>query len=291
VNFDRLRRSGLLQIHLAVLLFGFAGLFGKFIQIDPAAITFGRSFFAGITLLIGVSLGKKSLALHSRKDLGTLFIAGMVLGFHWYTFFLSIQVSSVAIGLLTFSTFPIFVTFMEPIFFREKLKKFDVVVAIFVVLGLALVIPSFDLTNNVTQGVFWGVLSGFTFAILSLLNRMHVSKYPPLTIAFYQLCFATLFNLPGVIFSQVMPSTRDILLLIALGVLCTALAQLLYISSLKQIKAQLASIIASLEPVYGIILAFFLLGELPTLRILSGGLLIIGAVFAAMNRPTNLEKI
>jgi len=275
-------RLGLIQIHLAVFLFGFAGLFGKFIHIHPAAITFGRTFFAGITLLIGLILTRTTLSIQSRRDFLTLLLSGAVLVVHWFTFFQSIQVSSVAIGLLSFSTFPLFVTFMEPYFFGEKLKGFDVVIAVIVVIGLALVIPAFDLSNHVTQGVFWGILSGLTFAVLSLLNRMHVRRHQPLTVAFYQHTFATLFNLPAVVLTGVSPSGQDILLLLVLGVICTALAQLLFIGSLKHIKAQLASVTAGLEPVYGIIFAFLLLNEMPALRTFIGGLMILGAVFAAM---------
>jgi drug/metabolite transporter (DMT)-like permease len=263
------KRQGLIQIHLAVFLFGFAGLFGKFIHIHPAAITFGRTFFAGITLLIALALTRTTLSIQSRRDFLTLLLSGAVLVVHWFTFFQSIQVSSVAIGLLSFSTFPLFVTFMEPYFFSEILKGFDVVIAVIVVIGLALVIPAFDFSNHVTQGVFWGILSGLTFAVLSLLNRVLVSRHQPLTVAFYQ-------------HAGVFPSGQDILLLLVLGVICTALAQLLFIGSLRHIKAQLASITAGLEPVYGIVFAFLLLREVPTLRTFIGGLMILGAVFAAM---------
>jgi len=284
------KKLGLIQIHLAVFLFGFAGLFGKFIHMHPVDITFGRTFFAGITIFIGLILTRTTFSIQSRRDCFTLLLSGAVLVVHWFSFFQSIQVSSVAVGLLSFSTFPLFVTFMEPYFFGEKLKGFDVVIAAIVVIGLALVIPAFDLSNHVTQGVFWGVLSGFTFAVLSLLNRMHVNRHQPLAVAFYQHAFATLFNLPAVILTGAFPSGQDILLLLVLGVICTALAQLLFIGSLRHIKAQLASVTAGLEPVYGIIFAFLLLNEAPTLRTFIGGLTLLGAVFAAMVMHMRAER-
>jgi drug/metabolite transporter (DMT)-like permease len=227
-------------------------------------------------------LTRTSFSIQSRWDFFTLLLSGAVLVVHWFTFFQSIQVSSVAIGLLSFSTFPLFVTFMEPYCFGEKLKGFDVLIAVIVVIGLVMIIPAFDFSNHMPHGVFWGVLSGLTFAVLSLLNRMHVSRLQPLAVTFYQHAFATLFNLPAVILTGASPSGNDILLLLVLGVICTALAQLLFIGSLRHIKAQLASVTAGLEPVYGIVFAFLLLNEVPTLRIFIGGLMILGAVFAAM---------
>ena len=307
------RRLGLIQIHLAVFLFGFAGLFGKSIDAGPAVITFGRTFFAAIALLCGLAATGNNLSIRTRTDLATLCFSGLLLAVHWYTFFQSIQVSSVAVGLLSFSTFPVFTTFMEPYLFRKRLfdgrflgerfidrklsseglETFDVVSSLMVVAGLALVVPSFDFSNNVAQGAFWGVLSGFTFAVLTLLNRMQVGKYPPLTVTFYQLGFATLFNLPFVILSGAIPSARDLLLLLALGTVCTALAHALFIASLRHIRAQLASITTGLEPVYGIVFAYLLMGEAPAARTVFGGLIILGAAFlpvVRLMRPSMRQK-
>ncbi len=285
------QRPGLILIHSAVFLFGFAGLIGKLINAGPAVITFGRTFFAALALLFGFIATGRSLAIRKRSDLITLCLSGLLLATHWFTFFQSIKVSSVAIGLLTFSTFPIFVTFMEPFLFGEKLEKSDVAVSIIVAAGLAMLVPSFDFSNNVTQGIFWGVLSGFTFAVLSVLNRMHVNKHPFLTITLYQLGFATLFNLPFVILDGVLPSARDILLLLVLGTICTALAHALFIGSLKHIKARSASITTGLEPVYGIIFSFLLMGEVPSLKTLLGGLVILGVVFLPMIRSGHFRPV
>jgi drug/metabolite transporter (DMT)-like permease len=126
--------------------------------------------------------------------------------------------------------------------------------------------------------VAWGVLSGFTFAVLSLLNRALVRRYPPLRLAFYQdaaalLALAPL--LPGV---WAPLGARDLALLALLGVACTALAHTLFIAALRTLPARTAALVSALEPVYGILLAAALLGELPTPRSLAGGALVLAAV-------------
>ncbi|MEA3420281.1 MAG: DMT family transporter, partial [Acidobacteriota bacterium] len=70
-------------------------------------------------------------------------------------------------------------------------------------------------------------------------------------------------------------NTNDMLLLAILGVLCTAGAHTLFIEGMKQIKAQTASIIHSLEPVYGIVFAFLFLQEMPSQRTILGGVIIL----------------
>jgi drug/metabolite transporter (DMT)-like permease len=280
------KSSALCGIHVAVILFGFAGLFGKYLTLAPTVIVFGRTVFAALTLLL-VALGmRQTLAVRSLRDGGAFMVIGMILAIHWSTFFHSIQISTVAIGLLTYATFPVFITFMEPYFFKEKIRLFDVAMAAGVFIGLVLVVPAYDFKNNITQGVLWGTLSGFTFAILSLMNRKYVQTYGSLVVSFYQNLFAALALLPLAFMAadRLGLSARDWGLLLLLGVLCTALAHALFIKGLANVKAQLASIIASLEPVYGVILALLLLGEVPSMRTLIGGGIILATnLIAASN--------
>ena len=285
------KRPGFIEIHVAVLLFGIAGLFGKFLTLSPLLIVFGRTFFASITLSVILFFSTVKLRAKSKRDLSALIILGVILAIHWITFFYAIQISTVAVGLLTFSTFPVFVTFMEPYFFKEKLRRFDMLTAGSVLLGLILVIPSLDFQNNITQGAFWGTISGFTFAVLSILNRKYVSTYPSMVIVCYQNWMATLVLFPLLFFEDLSLQPTDFLLLGVLGVFCTALAHALFIKSLVHIKTQLASITACLEPVYGIIFAFVFLGEIPALRTILGGCIILVTIAIANVKRYSREKI
>lgn len=275
------KNRSLLEIHIAVLLFGLAGLFAKWVAQPAIIIVLGRVFFASIFLAVVLLWRKENIRLKQRRDYLYFALMGVVLAIHWVTFFQAIQVSTVAIGLLTFSTFPVFVTFMEPYFFKEKIRRVDVIVALVTFAGVALVIPSFELANNMTQGAIWGVISGFTFAILSILNRNYVANYSSRVIAFYQDATAVLILLPFLFLIQPSFTAQDMMLLVLLGVVFTGIAHTLFIGGLSHVKAQTASIIASLEPVYGIITAVIFLGEIPTLRVIIGGIIILGATFYA----------
>jgi drug/metabolite transporter (DMT)-like permease len=275
------KRHAVLGIHIAVLLFGLAGLFGKLLVLSPLVIVFGRTFFASITLGIIIFYSKIQLRTQSKKDLIVLILLGLILAIHWITFFHSIQISTVAVGLLSFSTFPLFVTFLEPFFFKERIRLFDISMAGLVFLGLILIVPSFDFQNNVTQGVFWGTMSGFTFAVLSILNRKYVHTYAPIVIVCYQNCIATIILFPFLFTEELALQPTDYVLLAILGIFCTALAHGLFIKGLAYVTAQLASITACLEPVYGILFAFVLLGEIPATRTIVGGAIILGTITLA----------
>lgn len=184
----------MIKIHLAVFLFGFAGLFGKFLSCSPFIIVLGRTFFAAITLFAYAKIVSRTrLGGFDRVSFLFLILQGVLLACHWVTFFMAIQISSVAVGLVTFSSFPLFVTFLEPVFFKEPLQKRDIATALAVFCGILLVIPDLDLSNNITLGGFYGILSGLTFAVLALVNRKNAQTQDPIALAFYQNLFAALF--------------------------------------------------------------------------------------------------
>jgi len=283
LKMPRLVTHPLFRIHCAVFLFGLAGLFGKLIAAGPLYIVFGRTFFGAVALAVYArAVSGTGLTGFSRQMLGLFILQGILLAAHWVLFFWSIQVSSVAVGLVTFSSFPLFVTFMEPVVFKEPLNRRDIFTAAAVFAGICLVIPDLDLSNRITLGAFLGTLSGLTFAILALVNRKNARVSDPVAVAFFQNAFAALcLVLPLALVRSPAPAVSDLPALIFLGVVCTALSHTLFISSLKQIRAQTASVIAGLEPVYGIVLAFFILQETPAVTTLAGGGIIISATVAA----------
>lgn len=266
-------------VHIAVLLFGLSGLFGKLLSLSSIIIVLGRVFFSSTFLLVTILFLKKDLKLNHHRDYFILGLMGIILAVHWSTFFASIQVSTVATGLLTFSTFPVLVTFLEPYFFKEKIKLSDILVALITFLGVVLILPDFELGSNLTQGVLLGLISGFTYAVLSMLNRKYIKDYSSLIIAFYEQFVSMIVLMPFLFIQKPVFELRDILLLMLLGVVFTGVSHTLFINGLKNVKTQRAAIISSLEPVYGIIFAGFLLGEIPTLREIIGGIVILGTVF------------
>lgn len=272
----------LLGLHAAVLLFGAAGLFAKFLTAPALMIVIGRTFFATLVLTAWLLATHPRRGLPSLREMPLLGGLGIILALHWWTFFYAIRISTVAIGLLGYAAFPLFVTIAEPLLFKERFRWFDGMTAGAIVLGLAAVAWPFDLTAARTWGLAWGIVSGGLFALLSLLNRRYVQRHSPIAIACFQNGFACLTLLPALKWNVWTPTWNELVLLILLGLFCTALAHALFIHSLSSVRVQLAGVIAALEPIYGIGLAFVLLGETPSNSALIGGVLIIGTSCTAM---------
>ena len=272
------RQKSLIEIHLATVLFGLAGLFGKWLAFSPLLIVAGRVVFASAALGILLLSLKQSFQARPRHDYFLFFFLGFILAVHWVSFFKSIQVSTVAVGLLSYSSFPVFTAFLEPLFFREKISRIHFFLAFICLGGVFLIVPRFDLAESVYQGVLWGLLSGASFSLLTIANRKLTGRYSSFVIAFYEDGFAALLLLPFLFRYSAALDLRSIALLMALGIVCTAGSHTLFIHGMRWIDARTASIISTLEPIYGIGLAFFLLGEVPKLRTLAGGAVILAAV-------------
>lgn len=279
---DSLRARSLVALHAAVLLFGFAGLFGKWLALSPVTIVFGRSAIAcaALALLLRFSSERDARAAFEWR----LAVGGAVLALHWVAFFQSIQIASVAVGLLGFASFPLFVLLLEWGLRQRELRAAEWLTALLVTAGLALLVPEFNIENRTVQGLAWGLVSGFTFALLAVNNRALAARHAAGSIALWQNGCAALVLLPFVVTARTVPTARDVALLLVLGVACTALSHTLFIRSLRVVSAHTASVVAALEPVYGITLAFLLLGETPSARTLTGGALIVGAAFFATMR-------
>jgi drug/metabolite transporter (DMT)-like permease len=277
------RAPALIALHAAVVLFGFAGLFGKWLALSPLVIVLGRTVIAA-TALGAILLARP--AQRARFDI-RLIVNGAVLALHWVAFFAAIQTATVAVGLLGFASFPLFVLVLERTLLGRRWSPAEAATALAVAGGLALLVPEFSFGNRTVQGLAWGVVSGFTFALLAVQNRRLAPERTAVDLAFWQNLLAALCLAPVVVLAAPWPVTldgRDLALLLVLGLACTALAHTVFIASLAVVSAHTASVIAALEPVYGIALAAVLLHEVPGPRTLAGGALIVGAALAASRR-------
>lgn len=270
-----------LLLNLAVIMFGFAGLFGKWLNIPAIGITFGRVFFAFISLFVVQAFSRNKFTLAAKHDYVFSALSGILLAFHWFAFFKSVQLATVGIALFSYSTFPLFTALLEPVFFREKFKTITLLLAFIALLGVGLMIPVFDFTNLITIGIVWGVLSGLSFSLIAIINRGLVRRNPAALLSFYFEGFACLSLLPALFFIPFTINIEDLILLVLLGTVFTALAHSLFIESMRHIKAAYASLTASLESVYGLIFAILLIHEIPSIKTLLGGAFILTAVVIA----------
>lgn len=267
-------KKEILSLHFAVMLFGLAGVIGKFVSLPAILVTLGRVFFSALFLLVIILFKRESIKL-KRRDYLIITLAAITMAVHWFTFLQSIQVATVAIGTITFATFPLFVTFLEPLIYHERLELKNVVIALLMLFGVILTVPEFSLGNQMTVGIVIGMISSFSYAVLCLFNRYLSSSYHGSVVCFYEQMIATIVLLPAFFIVKSSISSIDLIAIIFMGIVCTAIAHTIYINSLKKVKVQTAGIISGMESIYSIIFAFILLHETLNTKVLLGGLVIL----------------
>ena len=275
--------SALAALHVAVALFGFAALFGKWVALPATAIVLARTILAAATLVVVARFRHVPLRRGDRH----LLVNGAILAVHWVAFFAAVQAGGVAIALLGYAVFPVFVMALEHRLGEQRSGVRGWASALLATLGLVALVPDLAWTNGATRGLALAVVSAFTFAWLAVRNRALVAERSAIDIALWQNVFAAACLVPvtiAVAGRAALPTPTELGLLVVLGTLCTGVSHTLFIASMRRLSAHTAGVVAALEPVYGIALAALLLHEVPNVRTIIGGVVIIGAALDATRR-------
>jgi drug/metabolite transporter (DMT)-like permease len=277
-------KRSLINLHITVMLLGGTALFSKLIPLSAIDITFGRSLPGFIMLFIFVKLSGESLKLKSIKDYLIGIGLGIIMAVHWVTYFVSMQYASVSVGIIALFTFPVITVLLEPFFEKIRICWQDLASAFVVLLGIWFIVPSVSLSNDVTLGVLIGVFSAFLYAIRNLMHRKYFSHYSGSKAMAYQImviCPCLIFFVSDDLTTM---SANTALLLLLLGTVFTALPHAMVANALKHLRAKTFSLVACMQPFYGVVFAIVLLNETPTWQTLVGGLLVISAaVYETIN--------
>ena len=280
--------SGLL---LATLFISTSGVLGRYIAMPTEVIIWFRAAIAMVLLYFYCKYKKIDLRITSPKDYKPFFISGLLMAVHWITYFYALKLSNVALGVLSLYTFPIIIALLEPLFLKVKFDPIYILLGLMVLTGLFILTPEFNIESTQVKGILFGVFSAFCYAVRVLILKQHVAKYNGTMLMFYQTVIITILLLPTLFFMDISGLESQFPYLLLLAFLTTAIGHSLMLHSLKFFSASTASIISSLQPIFGIILAFFFLQEIPTMRTFWGGSLILLTVVIESVRSRNKFKV
>lgn len=256
-----------LKIHIAVLLFGFTAILGNLIQLPAIMIVWWRVLLTSISLLFFIGFGK------TLKDLPSALIRkyvviGIVIGLHWICFYGSVKLSNASICLVCMSTTSFFTSLIEPLVVRKKINYIEMLIGAMIIPGMILIVNNLDVSYYYGIGV--GLLSALLAAVFSTMNKANIKGADPYTISFIELSGAWVMISVLLLIMSILgytqqtfwpPSISDWLWLIVLALLCTTLAHVLTLKALQHISVFASNLVINLEPVYGILLAIFILNE------------------------------
>lgn len=267
-----------LALTLATLLISTSGSLGRYINMPAPVTIFWRSALAMIFLLIFCKYKKINLKIQSKKHFGAFILSALFMASHWITYFYALQLSSVALGMLSLFTFPIITALLEPIFSKTKFDYIHLLLGAIVLLGIYILSPELDFESDNAKGILLGLLSALCYALRILILKQYVNKYHGSSLMLYQLLIMTVVLIPTLFLFNTTNIVTQYPFVIILALVTTAIGHTLFVQSLKYFKVSTASIIGSTQPIFGIIIAFFFLKEIPTLNTFIGGALILSTV-------------
>ena len=270
--------ANILQLNLAVLLISTSGVLGRYITLDPVVTIFYRCLIAVVVFYLYCRWKNIYLKIENRHHLLKLILGGILMGAHWITYFYSLQFSSVAIALLSLFTYPVITAFLEPILFKTKFDKVHIALGLLVLAGIYFLSPKFDLENDYFIAVIFGIASAIFYSLRNLLMKREVNRYNGSALMFYQILVVSILLVPSVFYSEFEMVLGQWKPLLVLAVLTTCIGHTLFLQSFKNFSITTASIMSSIQPVYGIALGAIFLSEIPTIKTAIGGALIISAV-------------
>lgn len=272
----------LLVLHLTVIVWGFTGILGNLISIGAIDLVWYRVLIAAGSLFLYFVYKRKSLAV-SRGNLIRFFLTGGLVGLHWILFFESIKVSTVSVTLVCLSAVTLFTAMFEPIIYRRRVSKMEIITGLIVIVGICLI---FKFEGQYVNGIVLGLLAALVACFFAIINSKLVKKSEPAIISFYEMLGASVWISVYLLITNGFAemrwlSTSDFLYLMILGTICTSGAYVAAVAVMKEISAFRVALASNLEPIYGVLLAFAFFGqaEVMSTGFYVGALLILGAVF------------
>ena len=253
-------------LHFVVLIFGFTAILGQLISIHTLGLVFFRTFFASLGFYIYFKIRGLSTEIDAKGKWQLLLTGGIVVALHWFTFFYSAKVSTIAISLVGLSTTSLWTSFIEPLWNKKRIKPLQVIFGSIVILGLYLI---FLYEFKHIWGLILSIICAILGAIFTVLNGQFSKKYSPQIITFYEMlgvAISTFIPVFYVLFLgnstiSVIPRGLDWLWILILAFVCTNYAYTESVNLVRIFSAFTFNLTLNLEPVYGIMLAYSFFGE------------------------------
>ena len=252
-----------LHFHFIVIIFGFTAVLGALISISAIPLVWYRMTLATFGLGLVLWLGKHSFRV-SKTIAWVAILSGILIAFHWITFFGAVKVSNVSITLSVLSSGAFLTSLLEPIFYKRKVIGYEVLFGLLVIVGLVLVLGT-DATH--LMGFFYAGISTLLAVFFTLINGKYVAKTNPYILSFYELLvgalvvtvlLATQGTLTASFFEI---SSQDLFWLAILAFVCTSYAFVVSIVVMRHLTPYSIMLGINMEPVYGIALAYVIFGE------------------------------
>ncbi|HEY4618260.1 MAG TPA: DMT family transporter [Flavobacterium sp.] len=251
-----------LNLHLIVFIWGFTAILGALITITADAIVWYRMLLAAVFLSAFIAFNKKSFRIPARSFVKLIFV-GLLIALHWITFFHAIHVSNVSITLSIFSLGAFFASLLEPLFYGRKVLWYEVLFGLVIIAGLGMIMK---VEVSYLEGMLYALVSIILGVLFTLMNGKLIENHDSSVISFYEFISGVFFISIYFLYQNKFSTDFFVLtfnnwmLILILASICTAYAFTASVKVMEKLSPYTVMLTTNLEPVYGIILAYFIIG-------------------------------
>ncbi len=238
-----------LLLNLAMFCIATSGPLGRAVAMKPILVIFWR---AGLAFIVFTLILQFQDALKQRipsKDRWFMLGGGVLIAVHWVTYFVALQLSSVAIGMLSLFTYPVITAILEPIILKTRFQWAQLLLGARTILVIYFLAPSFDIHDQQFQALGWGLISAFTYALRNILMKPLVQNYSGTQIMRYHMLAVFLVLAPACAYYGIGDITRQWPFILTLALITTALGHTLFLQSFRHFSITTASIFSAVQPI------------------------------------------
>lgn len=267
MNHKNTKASAIILLVVTATMWSLGGLLIKSINAHPLAIAGTRSAISCIIMILYVKKPKFNWSF-------TQIAAGVAYASMVITFVFSTKLTTAANAILLEYTAPIFVALLSAWMLKEKPKAIDWVTIMLVFGGMVLFfLDSLDAKGF--AGNIFGLLSGISYALFTVFMRMQKNGSPIESVILGN-AISAIVGIPFIFMS--VPDFKGWLFLVILGVVQLGIPYIMYSEAIKNASALEASIITMIEPILNPIWVVLIIGEIPGVLSIIGGIIVIATV-------------
>lgn len=270
-----------------------SGVLGSKLYLYPPIGVWGRCFLSLFLLGAYCKIKGFSFTLKPGKSRGIVFASGIIMAGHWVSYFFALVHTSVAVSMLAIFAYPMITTLLEPLVFKVKLQMRSIALCVLILVGIYFLLPSFSLEDGDTKGFLFAILSATLYSIRNLMMKREIEFYNGSVLMYYQCLISVIILIPFFFFAA--PTMEEIVhdlpFLFGLALITTCLGHTIFLYTFSHFKISTASILSSLQPVFGIILAIIFLSEYPSTRTIFGGFIILITVLIESLASARSKKL
>ena len=255
-----------LRLHFIVLIWGFSAILGLLIQLPPVEVVIYRTLLATVILGLLLLIRKRNFRI-GRSAILKIVGTGFIISAHWILFFWSARVSTASVCLAGMATCSLWTSLLEPLMTKRKVKVYELLLGLFIIVGLYII---FQFEFNYALGISMALVSAMLASVFTVLNGQFTKQHAAYTITFYEMLGAFIGSAIFLVFYalldpsleiNLLPTQSDWFFILLLAGFCTVYAFAVSVEIQKVLSAFVVNLTVNLEPIYGILLAFFIFGE------------------------------